>query len=38
MVDVVANDVMSPTLQPDYSQYMFKNPVGTVAMLGPHLC
>ena len=27
MVDVVVNDVMAPSLQPDYSKYMFKNPV-----------
>ncbi|KAH8102880.1 alpha-amylase [Cristinia sonorae] len=25
MVDVVVNDVMSPTLEPDYSKYMFKD-------------
>ena len=32
MVDIVANNVMSTSLTPDYSTYMFKEPVTLVAL------
>jgi len=33
MVDVVVNNVMSTSLQPDYSKYFFKDPVSNFASL-----